>query len=158
VRYDLQTFGQKGMVRNPLWPLAGKMPSPDKNFAPRLGLAYAIGDQHPLMVRAGFGIFYTRLPQIYQSTVMNNNGVTDQFLSLDNTDYYQHQVFPSYPNPAVNCTRGPIACALPASWQPFATSQVAAFGPGFKTPRVQQASLRLEKELADGLTGELSYL
>ncbi len=70
IRYDLQTFGQKGMVGNPLWPLAGKMPSPGKNFAPRLGLAYAIGEQRPLMVRAGFGIFYTRIPQIYQSTVI----------------------------------------------------------------------------------------
>jgi hypothetical protein len=158
IRYDLQTFGQKGMVGNPLWPLAGKMPSPGKNFAPRLGLAYAIGEQRPLMVRAGFGIFYTRIPQIYQSTVINDNGITDRFISLDNTDYYQHQVFPSYPNAAVNCPKGPVACSLPASWQPFATKQVAAFGPGFKTPRVQQASLRLEKELADGLTGELSYL
>lgn len=158
VRYDLQTFSRAGMVSNPLWPLAGKMPSPDKNFAPRIGLAYAIGDQRPLVVRAGFGIFYTRIPQIYQSTVMNDNGVTDEFLSLDNTDFYQNQVFPRYPNAAINCPRGPISCTLPAFWQQYATKEVAAFGPGFKTPRVQQASLRLEREFPDGITGEISYL
>ena len=34
--------GQKGLVSNPLWPAAGKMPSSTDNFAPRVGLAYAI--------------------------------------------------------------------------------------------------------------------
>jgi hypothetical protein len=47
------------------------MPLREKNFAPRAGLGYAIGDDRPLMVRAGFGIFYTRIPQIYESAVMN---------------------------------------------------------------------------------------
>ena len=158
VRYDRQTFSRAGMVNNPLWPLAGRMPSPWMNFAPRLGLAYAIGDHRPLVIRAGFGIFYTRIPQIYQSTVINDNGLTDQFLSLDNTDFYQNQVFPQYPNAAVNCPRGPVMCKLPASWQQYASNEVAAFSPDFKTPRVQQASLRLEKELANGFTGEVSYL
>jgi hypothetical protein len=158
VRYDRQTFGQAGLVSNSFWPAAGKLPSPEKNFAPRVGLAYAIGDQRPLVLRAGFGIFYVRIPQIYQSAVINRNGVTNQFLSLDNTDYYQNEVFPSYPNPAVNCPRGPMTCTLPASWQPYATSDVASFGPGFKTPRVQQGSLRLEREFGLGITSEVSYL
>jgi hypothetical protein len=158
VRYDLQTFVMPKMVGNSLWPLAGWMPEPDKNFAPRVGLAYAIGDRRPVVVRAGFGVFYVRLPQVYQSAVINDNGVTDEFLSLDNTDYYQHKVFPTYPNVAVNCPRGPVRCTLPASWQQYATNEVAAFGPNFKTPRAEQGSLRLEREFADGFTGELSYL
>jgi len=158
VRYDLQTFSHAGLINNPLWPQAGKLPSAGRNFAPRIGLAYAIGNRRPTVLRAGFGIFYTRIPQIYQSAVISDNGVNDRFLSLDNTDYYQNQVFPQYPNVAVNCPRGPVACALPASWQQYATSEVSAFGPGFKTPKVQQASLRLERELADGFTGEISYL
>ena len=62
VRYDRQTFGQMGMVTNPLWPATGRIPSPWKNLAPRVGLAYAIGNQRPVMVRAGFGMFYTRIP------------------------------------------------------------------------------------------------
>lgn len=158
VRYDRQTFSQTGMVSNSLWPLAGRMPEPNKNFAPRIGLAYAIGDKRPIMVRAGFGVFYTRLPQLYQSAVINDNGVNDQFLALDNRDFYQNQVFPTYPNAAVTCPRGPVVCTLPEQWQQYATNEIAAFGPGFRTPRVQQASLRLERELSDGFTGEISYL
>ncbi len=157
-RYDLQTFSKTGMVSNPLWSQVGKMPLPGMNFAPRVGIGYAIGNDRPLMVRAGFGIFYTRIPQIYQSAVINDNGLSDNFISLDNTVTSQHQVFPSYPNAAVNCPRGPVSCTIPAAWQQYATSEVAAFAPDFKTPRVQQASLSLERELAGGFEGTVSYL
>jgi hypothetical protein len=158
VRYDLQTFSKKGMVSNPLWPQAGKMPLLGTNFAPRVGIGYAFGNDRPVMVRAGFGIFYTRIPGIYQSAVMNSNGLTDNFLSLDNADYYQHQVFPTYPNAAFSCPRGPVSCTLPASLQQYATSEVSAFAPDFKTPRVQQASLSLERELGGNVMGTVSYL
>ncbi|MGA2965621.1 MAG: TonB-dependent receptor [Terriglobales bacterium] len=158
VRYDLQTFSKKGMASNPLWPQAGKMPLKGTNFAPRVGLGYALGNDRPLMVRAGFGIFYTRIPAIYQSSLINNNGLSDNFLFLDNADSTQHPVFPSYPNAAVNCPQGPVACTLPAWLQPYATSQLSAFAADFKTPRVQQASLSLEREVGGGFTGTLSYL
>jgi hypothetical protein len=157
-RYDLQTFSKTGMVSNPLWSQVGKMPLPGMNFAPRVGIGYAIGNDRPLMVRAGFGIFYTRIPQTYQSAVINDNGLSDNFISLDNTVTSQHQVFPSYPNAAVNCLRGPVSCTIPAAWQPYATSEVAAFAPDFKTPRVQQASLSLEREVAGGFKATISYL
>ena len=158
VRYDLQTFGSRGLAGNPLWPAAGKMPSSTDNFAPRVGLAYAFGDQRPLMVRAGFGIFYTRIPQIYQSSVINGNGLKATHLQLDNMDANQRPFFPAYPNAAVECPRGPVACTLPDALKPYAMSEVSAFAPGFNTPRVQQASLNLERELAEGFTGGLSYL
>ncbi|HXY78581.1 MAG TPA: carboxypeptidase regulatory-like domain-containing protein [Candidatus Acidoferrales bacterium] len=158
VRYDLQTFSKNGMVTNPLWPQTGKMPQLGTNFAPRVGIGYAFGNDRPVMVRAGFGIFYTRIPGIYQTAVMNDNGLTDNFLSLDNSNYYQNQVFPTYPNSAVNCPRGPVVCTIPAAWQPYATAEVSAFAPDFKTPRVQQTSLSLEREMGGGFTGTLSYL
>jgi len=158
VRYDLQTFSRNGMVRNPLWTTGAKMPSRETNLAPRVGVGYALGDDRPLMVRAGLGMFYTRIPQIYESAVMNNNGLTNTFLSLDNMDYYQQQVFPSYPNPAINCPRSAAACTLPDALKPYATSEIAAFSPRFKTPRAQQGSVSLERDLGNGFTGTVSYL
>jgi len=158
VRYDRQTFGKSGLVSNPLWPAAGKLPSPARNFAPRVGFAYAVGDQRPLVMRAGLGIFYARIPQIYESAVIHDNGMTDWFLSLDKTDYYQGKVFPTYPNAALDCARGPMSCVLPSSWREYATNDVSAFAPEFKTPRVLQGSLRIEHEFGAGITSELSYL
>ena len=157
-RYDLQTFSKKGILTNPLWAQVGRMPLNGTNFAPRVGLGYALGSRRPVMVRAGIGIFYTRIPGIYQSAVINNNGLSNNFLSLDNADANEHQVFPTYPNAAVNCPRGTAACSLPAWLQPYATAEVSAFAPDFKTPRVQQASLSLEREVGRGLTGTVSYL
>ena len=58
----------------------------------------------------------------------------------------------------MNCPRGPVSCTIPAAWQQYATSEVAAFAPDFKTPRVQQASLSLEREVAGGFKGTMSYL
>jgi len=156
VRYDLQTFSSPELVSNPLWPAAGKMPSNSGHFAPRAGIAYAIGNRRPLMVRAGFGIFYTRLPQMYQSSVINNNGLHNGNLFLDNAD--QSEIFPAYPNPLVNCVRGPVPCFPPDSLKQFLTGDISAFAPNFKTPKVQQASLSLEKELGDRFIGGVSYL
>ena len=46
-RYDLQTFSTKYLVSNPLWPDSGKVPFNPYNFAPRVGLAYSIGNDQP---------------------------------------------------------------------------------------------------------------
>ena len=118
-RYDLQTFTTKGLQANPLWPDAGRVPYNTGNFAPRVGLAYSIGNERPLVVRAGFGIFYTRIPQIYNSTVQSDNGLAGNFLFLNNNNFFDHQVFPQYPNPLVNC---PVTChELPAAVRSGAT-------------------------------------
>jgi Carboxypeptidase regulatory-like domain/TonB dependent receptor len=158
VRYDLQTFGSKDLVNNPLWAPSGKMPADANNFSPRVGVAYSIGDQRPLVVRGGFGIFYTRLPQIYESAVINNNGLTGTFLFLDNADATEHRIFPAYPNAMVACSRGPMECVAPDSLKPYLTSDVSAFAPNFVTPKVQQGSLSLEREIADRFAVGVSYL
>jgi hypothetical protein len=147
VRYDLQTFSSKGLVSNPLWPQAGKVPLNDRNFSPRVGLAYSLGHDHPLVVRAGYGLFYTRIPQIYTSTIATDNGLTSGNLFLDNMDFYQRQVFPTYPTVLANCAVQSTFCAPPANVASYLTSDVAAFAPNFVTPRVHQASLNLEREL-----------
>jgi len=137
------------------------MPSNAGNFAPRVGIAYAIGNRRPLMVRGGFGTFYTRLLQMYESSVINRNGLHNGTIFLDNAD--QNPIFPMYPNSLVNCPRGPVACVVPDSLKPHLTgdtlgSDVSAFAPNFKTPRVDQASLSLEREIGDRFHAGVSYL
>jgi len=157
VRYDLQTFTTKGLTPNPLWPDAGKVPLDPRNFGPRVGLAYSMGRNRPLVVRAGYGLFYTRIPQIYNSAVASHNGLSGNYLFLNNTHYYDHQVFPQYPNPLVSCGLLASACEPPASLQQFTQSDISAFSVNFRTPEVHQASLSLQKELADRVTAEVTY-
>ena len=158
VRWDLQTFMTAGLVSNPLFPPSGKVPLRPWNFAPRAGLAYSFGGKRPLVVRAGYGIFFVRIPQIYNSVVETQNGISDSQIFLNNSNYYDHQVFPSYPNALVTCPTDAANCALPAGFSEGVTHEVSAFAPNFVTPRVQQMSLTLEREVAERTTLSLSLL
>jgi hypothetical protein len=158
VRWDLQTFSTAGLISNPLFPPSGKVPYKPDNFAPRVGLAYSFGNTRPLVVRAGYGLFYVRIPQIYNSTVETKNGITDASVFLNNTHFFDHRVFPSYPNPLVSCPLYASNCLLPPGFTQGVTNNVSAFAPNFVTPRVQQASLTLEKQVANHTTLSVSYL
>jgi hypothetical protein len=159
VRWDLQTFTTAGLISNPLFPPAGKVPFKPYNFGPRAGLAYSIGRNHPLVIRAGYGIFYVRIPQIYNSAIATENGITDAQIFLNNTNYYDQQVFPTYPNPLVSCPlTAASSCNLPAGFTQGVTNDVSAFAPNFVTPRVQQTSLTIEHEVVGKTTVAISYL
>ena len=158
VRWDLQTFTTAGLVSNPLFPPSGKVPFQAYNFAPRAGLAYSIGSQKPLVIRGGYGIFFVRIPQIYNSVIQTENGISDSQLFLNNTDYYDQQVFPTYPNPLVSCPLYASNCSVPSGFTQGITHPVSAFATNFVTPRVQQSSLTLEKEIAGKTTLSLSLL
>ena len=158
VRWDLQTFSTAGLLSNPLFPPSGRVPFKPYNFAPRGGLAYSFGKTRPLVVRAGFGIFFVRIPQIYNSVIQTNNGITDSQVFLNNSDYYGHQVFPTYPNALVSCPLTFVTCSLPSGFTQGVTHDLSAFASNFVTPRVQQASFTLEKEVVSHTTVALSAL
>ncbi len=158
LRWDLQTFGSNGMVSNPLWPDSGRVPKDTNNFAPRLGFAYSLGDKRPLVIRGGTGIFYTRIPQIYNSAIETQNGLARTHLFLDNRIFADQAFFPAYPNPLAVCGTQAATCAAPASVASRLTSEISAFAPNFQTPFVHQASLTLERELAKRFAIGASYL
>ena len=149
---------RKGLQSNPLWPDAGRVPYNTANVGPRVGLAYSLGNERPLVVRAGFGLFYTRIPQIYTSAIQSENGLTGNFLFLNNNNFFDHQVFPQYPNPLVNCPVTSTNCQLPSGMAQLEQADVSAFSHNFKTPRVQQASLNIEREVAHRTSVGVSYM
>ncbi len=158
LRWDLQTFSTADLISNPLFPPSGKVPFQPSNLAPRAGLAYSIGNSRPLVVRAGWGLFFVRIPQIYNSIIATENGITNASVFLNNTHYYDHQVFPAYPNPLVSCPLIAASCSLPPGFTTGVTNSLSAFAPNFVTPRVQQASVTVEKEVVEHTTVALSYL
>src|SRR5271165_4021600 len=158
VRYDLQTFEPGPLVSNSLYPPSGKVPTNLHNFSPRVGFSYSLGDRKPLVLRGGAGIFYTPIPAMYASQVANDNGLSQSRLFLDNMIPAQAAVFPTYPNPLVNCPAGALVCTPPASVAHLLTTQVSAFAPNFQTPYVEQANLTLEHELGRKVSASVSYL
>ena len=156
VRYDLQTFRSDGLVSNPAWPDSGKVPTDTNNLAPRVGFAYSIGDQHPVVIRGGFGMFYTRIPQIYNSSVEMDNGLQRSHIYLENRQ--GTTVFPTYPTPLADCPPGTQNCPVPASLAGLVTTEISAFAADFKVPMVRQASLTVEKEVWDRFAIGAAYL
>jgi hypothetical protein len=158
MRYDLQTFEVPGLESNPLYAPAGKVPTDTNNFSPRVGFTYALREHHPIVLRGGFGRFYSQVPNIYASQVENDNGLTRSQLFLDIMNPANAAIFPKYPNTLVNCPSGATICTPPASVASYLTSQVSAFSPNFQTPYTEQASLTLEYGLGANLTASASYL
>ena len=158
LRYDLQTFEVPGLVSNPEYAPAGKVPTVTDNFSPRVGFTYSLGQQHPWVLRGGFGRFYTQIPNMYASQVETDNGITSSDLFLDIMKPADAAIFPKYPNALVNCPSGAVICTPPASVASHLTSTVSAFPSDFQTPYTEQASLTLEYGLTRKLNVSASYL
>jgi hypothetical protein len=60
-------------------------------------MAYSAGNERPLVIRAGYGLFYTRIPQIYTSTIQSDNGLAGNFLFLNTTTSLITRYFPNIP-------------------------------------------------------------
>lgn len=158
LRYDLQRFRTDGLQPNPLVPGSGKIPTDNNNLAPRLGLAYALGHDRPVVVRAGFGMFYARVPSMYASQAELENGLRQTHLFLDVVNQAQALSFPTYPAPLVDCGVTATVCEVPESVKPFLETEVAAFAPRFQTPYAQQASLTVEREIKERFAVGVAYL
>jgi len=157
VRYDLQTFATRYLNTNPLWADSGKVARALNNFAPRARVAYAFGDVRPTMMRIRYGLFFPRIPPIYNSAIETENGLTPTSIFLNRNNYYDRQIFPQYPYSLVNCTALAASCAPPTSLLQFAKSDISAFAHNFRTPEVHQVSVTVERELAHRVIAELSY-
>ena len=157
-RYDLQTFQAGNLVVNPLYAPSGKIPTVTNNVSPRVGFAYAAGERHSLTIRGGFGVFYMPIPAMYAAQVVNDNGLSQSQLFLDNMIPAQAALFPTYPNALVNCPAGAQVCMPPASVAGLLTTTVSAFAPNFQTPYTEQGNLTVEGELGAKIVGSVSYL
>jgi carboxypeptidase family protein len=158
VRYDLQTFNTDELRANPLWPATGKIPVDTNNVAPRIGLALSVGGKNPVVFRGGYGIFYTRIPQMYTSSAVLENGLSQSFLFLDNLNIIDRLVFPKYPTPLVNCAPASTYCAAASGIAGHLTTEISAFAPDFQTPLVQQASLSAERTIFGRTSVTAAYL
>ena len=156
-RYDLQTF-RGSLISNPNWPDAGRVPQDSNNLAPRIGFAWSLGEQRALVVRGGYGMFYTRIPSLYTSTVETDNGINSTHLLLDNGDQNDQMLFPHYPDPLAACGLAATTCAAPASLAGRVSTEISAFAHDFQIPMVQQASLGVEREVGERFALAANYM
>lgn len=122
------------------------LPSPFRidanNFSPRLGLAW--NPTPKWVVRAGFGLFYDRLPLAFLNRALQKNGV--QSFEQVATDERAAQVFASTGG---GRAASPVAGFAPSIFRPE---------PHLVTPYSSQASLGVERLLSTDVTLRAGYL
>ncbi len=158
LRYDFQSFRTDNLASNTYYPDSGRVPVDHNNIAPRFGFAYMLGDRTPLVIRGGYGLFYTRIPSMYTSAIETDNGSRQLHLMLTNGQDADRPLFPAYPNPLVSCAVTATTCTPPASLISHVTTEISAFSHNFQIPYVQQGSLSLEKEIGTRTAVGVNYL
>jgi hypothetical protein len=146
LRYEYAQFTQPTQP-NPDYPLTGKIRQPGKNFAPRFGLAYAFDDAKTV-VRAGYGIFYARIPGGLINTLHINNGSYQRNITLNGAVANDLAAGPVFPMRLASLDRTP----------PPGTVDLAFAASDFRNPYTQQADIGIERELRTDLALKVSYI
>jgi hypothetical protein len=147
VRYDYERL-EEPSIRNPNFQLAqsridtGQLNQDLNNFGPRVGFSYAATKDNKTVVRAGYGVFYSRTPSILTGTVITNNGIQIQNFTFTGNNT------PIFPN-KFNAPPAGAAAGRP---------NIFFYDRNFVSPLIQQGSLGIERELPGKISVSLSYL
>jgi outer membrane receptor protein involved in Fe transport len=161
LRYDVQWMA-KPEVRNPSPALAAAgldtrfVPQDNNNFAPRFGFAWSPLGSRRLVVRGGYGLFYTWTRAAMASRTHYQNGVGVQTRTF--TPGTASAAFiPAYPNTVCGPPEPsglPPSCPAPTA----GTDSIMPFSPDYVQPYDQHASFGAEFQLQNNLAVAASYL
>jgi hypothetical protein len=138
LREDFQVYPQP--QENPAFPLTGQYPNQFRRIAPRFGFAWQPGEK--TVVRGGFGVFYTNMNGLnYRNAVISNGLNSQQFsVGVSPTSAPPNQQTPIFPN------------ILPGNSSVQAPLDISLVSPQFRAPYILQASLQIEREIAQNTT------
>jgi hypothetical protein len=143
LRYEYAALPQPTVV-NPDYPQTGHIPSGPRNFEPRIGVAYSLGENAKTVIRAGYGIYHQRYNGVLVSSLLTTgNAIYQKSLSLNTSNYAVGPVFPNILASSDLAKSGTIV-------------QFAA--PNLRTPYTEQGTLAVERQLANNLGLTVSYL
>ena len=144
LRYEYTWIPQPKLI-NPDYPQTGHIPASTKEFMPRAGLAYDF-NHHNTVLRAGYGIFFSRYQDGLISNLFQNNAVLQPSVSLSGANPAQLAAGPVYPN----------LLAGSSFAKNGTTVQFAA--PNMRAPYSEQTAFSVEHQLASDTKLTASYV
>jgi len=139
LREDFQVYPQP--AENPAFPLTGQYPNEFRRLAPRVGFAWQ--PESKTVVRGGFGQFYTNMNGLNYRNAVASNGLASQqtSASISYSSGAPGQQVPTFPT------------ILPANSPLFSAAEdISLVSPQFRVPYILQASLQIEREIAENTT------
>src|SRR5262249_8851656 len=116
------------------------------NFAPRVGIAYSALASNRLVVRGGYGIFYSRT----------------SFTSANNSLFSPPFYLSNLASPPSATFNGPFSAVVSQHTFPVLVPGVALSGLTFdrnmRTPYVQQFNVSVQTQVANDMVVEVSYV
>ncbi|HEX8503133.1 MAG TPA: carboxypeptidase regulatory-like domain-containing protein [Pyrinomonadaceae bacterium] len=137
---------------DPRFPSDGTLPSPKKEFQPRVGFAWDVASNGRSVLRANYGVYFARQNMLSQVGSITTNGVQQQTIFLDSSIVASGVPGPVWPgtvtppSTVTPCTAGGVANPFPCF------SGVRVFSRDYANPRVYTTNVAFEQ----GLGGDFS--
>jgi hypothetical protein len=128
-----------GLRHDVQW-LAASIQTRGMNFSPRIGIAYAPG-AHKTVVRAGFGLYYDRIPLRAVANALRGAGLGYKVVSLQRTQ-----------------VGAPVFPDKLASFPSNVLINLATIDPQIKNEYSVQANLQVERDLGHGTSVSMGYI
>ncbi|MUP37707.1 TonB-dependent receptor [Labilibaculum euxinus] len=126
---------------------AGKMPSTQVMWSPRVGFNWDVKGLHKTQVRGGVGVFTSRIPFVWPAGSYTNNGMMQGDYRLQ-TKYGDAITFV----PEWDKQPKPSGASAPTG------SQIDIYGKDFKFPQVLRANLGVDQQLPWGVVGTFEVM
>ena len=141
IRYE-KSFLPQPTITDPNYAATGHIPSPNKNFAPRVSLSYMLNDR--TVLRAGYGIYYAPFVGTGIQQLLLGNGKYQTSISVQPNTVGA----PIFPNVVPNVN------SVPAGTINLTFADQAHF----RNPYSQQGTVTLERQIARDLGITASYI
>ncbi|HEX6716384.1 MAG TPA: TonB-dependent receptor [Pyrinomonadaceae bacterium] len=144
-------------LNDPRFPSDGTLPSPKKEFQPRVGFAWDISKVGKSVLRANSGIFYGRQNMLSQVGSITTNGVQQQTIFLNSPIISFGVPGPVWPG-VVTPPSSVVPCVAGGITNPFPCfSGVRVFSRDYANPRIYTTNVGFEQELATDWSLYLDY-
>jgi hypothetical protein len=145
---DPKTTAYAGFLNDPRFPSDGTLPDQWKQFQPRAGFAWDVGQKGKTVVRGSAGIFYARQNMLSQVGSVTTNGIQQKsdFRSTPFTAFADMPVWPNLLTPS----------AVPAGTFPLFTG-VRVFDRDYRNPRIVSVNVGFEREVAPSVAAYFDF-